>query len=193
MNIQELLATLETANVAVKRVPELEVELNQIKFALDGANSQISVQSETIQNQSDIIAERNAAIEWLEEELSEARFREQAARENADKIAGAIRDMLEFGNSVLPSPVEPEPVKPAEPEVTVEEIVPLENGNGEQSGGVPSSFENPPSPEASTQATDGQSDKPYLGKPWSEAPDWMTPQEWVTKGGLAPWWYATES
>lgn len=186
MNIQELLATLETANVAVKRVPELEVELSQIKFALDGANSQISVQSETIRTQADTIAERNATIERLEKELSEARFREQAAREASEKVIGSLRDIVVFANDALPMAANPEPVKPAEPEVTVREILPLETGNGEPSGASPASNETIP---ASTPA-DGQSDPmPYLGKPWSEAPDLMTPQEWVSKGGLAPWWY----
>jgi len=184
-NISSILEAIAKANEAVKQVPELEQTIKDMTRTAEHDAMTINQLNERIHVQASTLTDRAETIARLEKELSEARFREQAAREASEKSIGTLRDIMEFANLALPVPAKPEVVEEAKPEP-----VPLAEPAGVQSGEVMKS-----NITASTEAIpEGAGDtekasKPYLGQSWMAKPNWMTDSEWEAEGGQPHWEY----
>jgi hypothetical protein len=175
-NISSILDAITKANEAVKLVPELEAKLWDADRRSGEDLATIQMLNEQINNQQSVLTERAETIARLEKELSEARFREKAAREASEKAIGTIRDMLEFANAALP--VASAEVK----EEPKEEPLPLSVSDTEQSGEVinsnSTSSTGEPAPESNNEP------RAYEGTAYSKKPYWMSDDDWTHHGGL---------
>ena len=184
-NISSILEAIAKANEAVKQVPALEAEIKDLNGILDQSYAVIATLKDQVHTQQSTLTDRAETIARLEKELSEARFREQAAREANDRAITTLRDIVDFANVALPVPAKPEVVEEAKPEP-----VPLAEPAGVQSGEVMKS-----NITASTEAIpEGAGDtekasKPYLGQSWMAKPNWVTDSEWEAEGGQPHWEY----
>lgn len=172
-NITSILDAITKANEAVKQVPELEAQIVAYKAQWERDADTIDTLSERIHTQQSTLTDRAETIARLEKELSEARFREQAAREASEKSIGTLRDIMEFANLALPVPAKPEVVEEAPKPEPVP--VPLADTDGEASGEVTNS-EPAPSMEQSVSA--GEPEPEYEGQPYSTKPFWISDTEW---------------
>lgn len=172
-NISSILDAITKANEAVKQVPQLEQHIDDLVKEVAYQGETITQLNDRINTQQSLLTDRAETIARLEKELSEARFREQAAREASEKAIGTIRDMLEFGHAALP--VVPEEVKEEPKEEPKVELMATGTENvvvGASALGA----EPAPEPVKEPRAYEG---RPYIGKPY-----WMSDADWGDYGGL---------
>jgi uncharacterized coiled-coil protein SlyX len=172
-NISSILDAITKANEAVKLVPELEAKLWDADRRSGEDLATIQMLNEQINNQQSVLTERAETIARLAEELSEARFREKAAREASEKALSAVRDIMEFANAALPVALEEVKEEPKEePKVELMAIGTENVVVGASALGA----EPAPEPVKEPRASEG---RPYIEKPY-----WMSDADWGHYGGL---------
>jgi len=208
-NISSILEAIAKANEAVKQVPALEAEINDLMQKVENSADTIATLNDRINVQASTLTDRAETIARLEKELSEARFREQAAREANDRAITTLRDIVDFANVALPVPAKPEVVEEAIAHaVEMAQAVPLADTDTASSGEIAKS-EPAPSMTIETGKDNtvyGYGDlnkiepepasKPHAGQPYADKPWWMSDSEWFALGGQEWTWkqhgYATK-
>lgn len=162
-NIAAILDAISDANDALKRVPELEREIESLRTDITHKDTTIATQRDSIRIGDDMIESLRADIVALKKELDEARFRELVALEDAEKANASLRSIVALAGGVVePAPVEVTTEAP-KPEPVAEEPKPVEQ----------------PSP----ATTPTQVYEPYLNKPYTEKPWYVSDKDWTLGGG----------
>jgi len=163
-------------------VPELEDSIRVQASTISNQMDTISTLRDQIHVQASTLTDRAETIARLEKELSEARFREQIAKEAQEKAITTLRDIVDFANIALPVPAKPEVVE----EAPKPEPIPLESSEVSQSGEVTSGSNNEYFNDVDLDTIVPEpvvEPKPYAGQSWKAKPNWMANSEWEGFGG----------